>query len=74
MIKDYKKEMLEEKYDEYYMWCRIRDRNKLTFRDFVIKQSEAHPAFFKWLFDKDKFRYELSDEEKQEFNDFLKSL
>ena len=69
MIKDYKKAQLAENYKQ--------SDSEMSFAEYVIRESENDPNFFRFLFDEtfdSDFDLSLTDEQKQEFNDFVNSL
>lgn len=71
MIKDYKKAAIKENYNQY------EGKNEMSFKDYVIRESENDPRFFAFLFDKEfdaDFDFSLSDEQKQEFNEYINTL
>lgn len=45
--KDYKEQILRENYDEYVN----NGGEGLTFREYVEREAENDPNFFRWLFD-----------------------
>ena len=48
-----------------------------TFKEYVERESENDPNFFRWLFDKEfeqDFDSSLSSEEKEQYNYFLNEL
>ena len=69
MIKDYKKAQLEENYKQ--------SNCDMTFAEYVLRESENDPNFFRFLFDESfdsDFDLSISDEQKAEFREFLDSL
>ena len=66
MIKNYKKTEISD-----------NNRSEMTDKEFAISESENDPRFFSWLFDKEfeqDFDYCLSEEEKEEFNNWVDKL
>ncbi len=69
MIKSNKKQVLIEQYSQL--------DSSSTFKEYVERESENDPIFFRWLFDKEfeqDFDSSLSSEEKEQYNDFLNEL
>ena len=69
MIKSNKKQVLIEQYSQL--------DSSSTFKEYVERESENDPNFFRWLFDKEfeqDFDSSLSSEEKEQYNDFLNEL
>jgi hypothetical protein len=65
-----KKQILIENYNQ-------ADNASMTLKEYVERESENDPNFFRWLFDKDfeqDFDSSLSSEEKEQYNDFLNEL
>ena len=72
MIKDYKTKQLKELWEEYNSNCESAD-DWMSFRDYVKRESENDPGFFRWLYDNDELGdYENPDEEA--FAKYLESL
>lgn len=49
----------------------------ITLREYVERQAESDPNFFRWLFDDGElgdFDYGLSDEQREEYREFLEEL
>ena len=70
--RDYKEQILRENYDEY-----VNNGGGLTLREYVEREAENDPNFFRWLFDDGglgDFDYGLSDEQKAEYNEFIEDL
>ena len=75
MIKytDDKKLILMENFNK----CKINGGEEpTTFKEYVMRESENDPNFLDWLFDDFNIEgyYDLTDEQKQEFDDFINSL
>lgn len=69
MIKANKKQVLIEQYSQL--------DSSSTFKEYVERESENDPNFFRWLFDKEfeqDFDSSLSSEEKEQYNYFLNEL
>lgn len=48
-----------------------------TFREYVEACAESDPNFFRWLFNEEfdnDFDSDLSDEQREEYNDFIETL
>ncbi|WP_281799888.1 hypothetical protein [Segatella maculosa] len=75
MIKytDDKKLILMENFNKYKI---NGGEEPTTFKEYVMRESENDPNFFGWLFDDGHIEgdYDLTDEQKQEFDDFINSL
>ena len=72
--KEYALQMLKENYDNYR---RNGDPNDITtLREYVETQAESDPGFFRWLFNNDDLDdfTDLSDEQKEEYQNFLNEL
>ena len=71
--RDYKEQILRENYDEYVN----NGGGGLTFREYVEREAENDPNFFRWLFDDrglGDFDYGLSEEQMTEYNEFIENL
>ena len=71
--RDYKEQILRENYDEYVN----NGGEGLTFREYVKREAENDPNFFRWLFDDrglGDFDYGLSEEQMTEYNEFIENL
>ena len=71
--RDYKEQILRENYDEYVN----NGGEGLTFREYVEREAENDPNFFRWLFDDrglGDFDYGLSEEQMTEYNEFIENL
>lgn len=55
----------------------INSESEMSFSEYVKRESENDPNFFRWFFDEEfdnDFNLSLSDEQLEEFNDFVNSL
>ena len=71
--RDYKEQILRENYDEYVN----NGGEGLTFREYVEREAENDPNFFRWLFDDGglgDFDSGLSEEQMTEYNEFIENL
>lgn len=71
MIKDHKKAAIKENYNQY------ESKSEMSFKDYVIRESENDPRFFAFLFDEEfdtDFDSSLTDEQKQEFSEYINTL
>ena len=69
MRKDYKIHVLTENHMNY--------SDDITLREYVERQAESDPNFFRWLFDDGElgdFDYGLSDEQREEYREFREEL
>ena len=70
MIKDFKKQQLEESY--------IQGGNAaISYKEWVEQEAENDLHFYSWIFDDDSiddFGTGMSDEQKNEFNEFISNL
>ena len=68
MIKEVKKQQLEENYR--------MGGSEISFKDWIQQESENDPNFFAWLFDLDDDTdyFGLSDEQSKDFEDFMSNL
>ena len=72
MIKEVKLQQLEESYRQGG-----EGNSCITFKEWVEQESENDPHFFAWLFDAeldDDFDTSLSDEQREEFKEFMSNL
>lgn len=71
--KDYKRSVMVEHYSEY---C-IYGETGITLREYVEREAENDPAFFKWLFDDgdiNDFGTNLPEDKKAEYQEWLEEL
>lgn len=71
--KDYKVQVLTENYNNYIE----NDDDNITLREYVEREAENDPNFFRWLFDDGElgdFDFRMSDEQKEEYREFLEEL
>lgn len=71
--RDYKEQILRKNYDEYVN----NGGEGLTFREYVEREAENDPNFFRWLFDDGNlgdFDHGLSEEQVEEYNEFIEEL
>ena len=69
MIKSVKLQQLEENYKA--------SESEMSFREYVEPESANDPTFFSWLFDTEldeDFDTSLSDEQREEFKEFINEL
>lgn len=69
-----KKQILAWSFNEYKF---NGGKAPATLRGYVERESDNDPGFFRWLFDNDNlsdFGFNLSKEQKQDFEDFLNKL
>ena len=75
MIKyaDNKKQILVEHFNEYKF---NGGEEPATLRGYVEREAENDPGFFGWLFDDGNLEgyYDLSEEQMQEYNQFINNL
>lgn len=76
MIKnvDYKKQVLVKQFNEYKL---NGSEEPATLKGYVERESENDPGFFRWLFDDENlsdFGFNLSEEQKQEYKEFINKL
>lgn len=72
--KEYALQVLQENYADY---LRNGDPNDITtLREYVEAQAESDPSFFRWLFNNDDLDdfADLTDEQKEEYQNFLNEL
>lgn len=77
MIKDFIKKQLIENYNQAAKAAECDIENYQPMRDWVECESQSDPNFFRWLFQEEldnDFDNDLSDYQKQEFEEFLNSL
>lgn len=68
MIKDIKKEKLIENYES------ANNPADISFKEYVERESQNDPNFFRFLFEEefeDDFDFSLTDEQREEFEEFL---
>ena len=68
-MKEIKLQQLRENYKS--------SESEMSFAEYVKRESENDPNFFRWFFDEDlaeDFDASLSDEQREEFDDFVNSL
>ena len=67
--KEYKKQVLSDNYRQV-------DNSDMTHSEYAENESGSDPMFFTWLFGEDKgdFGNNMTDEEQNEFSDFLSEL
>lgn len=71
--KDYKMQVLRENYSEYIRSC----EDDMSFREYVEREAENDPGFFRFLFDDSELGDSdswLNDEQRKEFNEFINEL
>lgn len=71
--RDYKEQILRENYDEYIQ----NGSDDITLREYVEREADSDPNFFRWLFDDGDlgdFDFGLSDEQRDEYRDFIEEL
>lgn len=71
--RDYKEQILRENYDEYIQ----NGSDDITLREYVEREADSDPNFFRWLFDDRElgdFDFGLSDEQRDEYRDFIEEL
>lgn len=71
--KDYKEQVLRELYDNYIK----NGSDDITLREYVDREADSDPNFYRWLFDDDDlgdFNFGLSDEQRKEYRDFILNL
>ena len=71
--RDYKEQILRELYNDYI----ANGDDDITLREYVECEAESDPEFFSWLFDDNNlgdFDLGLSDEQKEEYREFLEEL
>lgn len=71
--KNYKVQVLTENYNNY---IENVDSN-ITLHEYVEREAESDPDFFRWLFDDsylDDFDLGLSDEQREEYREFIEEL
>ena len=75
MIKnlDYKKQILVEQFNEFKL---NGGEEPATLKEYVERESENDPGFFRWLFDDDldDFGFNLSKEQGKEYKEFINKL
>ena len=72
----WKKQMMIEKWNEYNSHSE-REEDKISLREYTEHEAESDPGFFRWLLDDENledFDFSITDEQKQEYNDFLNEL
>lgn len=72
--KEYALQVLQENYADY---LRNGDHNDITtLREYVETQAESDPGYFRWLFNNDDLDdfADLTDEQKEEYQNFLNEL
>ncbi len=72
---EYALQVLQENYENYRKNGEADDPT--TLREYVVAQSETDPGFFRWLFNSEDvadFGTNLTDEQKEEYRDFLDIL
>jgi hypothetical protein len=70
MIQSNKKQIIIENYNKV-------DNSSMTLKEYAEREADNDPQFFRWLFDKDfkeDFDYSLTEQEKEQYNDFLNEL
>ena len=68
MIKEYKKQVLIENYES------ANNPADISFKEYVERESQNDPNFFRFLFEEefeDDFYFSLTDEQREEFEEFL---
>jgi len=68
MIKEYKKQVLIENYES------ANNPADVSFKEYIETESKNDPNFFRFLFEESfdsDFDFSLSDEQKEEFEEFL---
>lgn len=78
MIRDYKEKQIRENYRMYRENC-IADYGEceMPLKDYVERESESDPDFFRWLFDDgdiSDFGTNLAAARREEFMDWLEEL
>lgn len=71
--RDYKEQILRENYNEYIQ----SGSDDITLREYVEREADSDPNFFSWLFDDGDlgdFDFGLSDEQRDEYRDFIEEL
>lgn len=69
MIKDFKKNQLEENWNQYNFQC---PGNEVTFAHYICNEANNDPGFFRWLFDDETLAdFECKDE--STWQEFIKS-
>lgn len=70
--REYKEQILREQYN-YYI---ANGDDDITLREYVEREAESDPLFFIWLFDDGKLDrpVKMSDEQKEEYREFLEEL
>lgn len=70
--REYKEQILRESYNEYIE----NGSDNITLREYVEREAENDPGFFIWLFDDGELDRisKLSDEQREEFKEFLEEL
>lgn len=74
---DYKIQILQENYDEYCSNSKDGEGDGMSLQEYVRRESENDPAFFRWLFDVgdiNDFGTNLSEERKNEYQEWLEEL
>lgn len=69
----YKVQVLTENYNNYIE----NGDDNITLREYVECEAESDPNFFRWLFDDDglgDFNFGLSDEQREEYRNFIENL
>lgn len=74
--KEYALQVLQENYDDYRKNGDPSDTT--TLREYVENCADAEDGFFRWLFNADEgkigpFGCDLTDEQKEEYKDFLEN-
>lgn len=71
--KNYKVQVLTENYSNYIE----NSDDNITLREYVEREAESDPNFFRWLFDDGElgdFDFGLSDEQREEYREFIEEL
>lgn len=74
---DYKIQILNENYNEYCRNSEDGEGDGMSLREYVERESESDPAFFRWLFDDgyiNDFGTNLSEERFDEYRSLLEEL
>ena len=71
---EYALQMLKENYDNYRRNGEPDDST--TLREYIEASAESDPGFFRWLFNNDDLDdfADLTDEQKEEYQNFLNEL
>lgn len=76
-MKRNKVQILREQYNEYCENSIDGQGDGMSFREYVGREADNDPGFFRWLFDDDEledFDDGLTQEQKKEFNEWLSTL